>query len=311
MSNNLIIDMSNLLYRTFFANIKEQSEIVVGLCYVSALNCLAEYRNKFKANKVFLVFDAHCWRKDYTASDKCKSFKKYKGNRRQKLTTSEQEKLDIFDQHVDDFFDILANNTSLTVLRQDGLEADDIISGLVNVYDDCTNIIVSSDKDFMQLIRPNVILFDPVSKKTRNLSEYNNDPQYFLFHKCIRGDDGDNVMSAYPRVRSTAIEKAYGDEFERVKLMKHDFKVMAQDSKTGDYKELSYITEDVFKENRLLMDLNAQPKYVKKLIYTTIESALQETGKFNYFKFMRFCKKNNLINILDRIDYYVPLLSGK
>ena len=69
--------------------------------------------------------------------------------------------------------------------------------------------------------------------------------------------------------------------------------------------------DQVFKENRLLMDLNAQPKYVKKLIYTTIESALQETGKFNYFKFMRFCKKNNLINILDRIEYYVPLLSGK
>lgn len=66
------------------------------------------------------------------------------------------------------------------------MEADDIIAGLVNVYDDdTTNIIVSSDKDFMQLIRDNVILFDPVSKKTRNLSEYNNDPDYFLFHKCI------------------------------------------------------------------------------------------------------------------------------
>lgn len=303
--------MSNLLYRTFFANAKEQSEIIVGLCYVSALNCLAEYRNKFKANKVFLVFDAHCWRKDFTASAKCKSFKKYKGNRRQKLTTSEQEKLDIFDKHVEEFYELLCVNTSVIALRQDGLEADDLIAGLVNVYDDCTNIIISSDKDFMQLIRDNVILFDPASKKTRNLSEYNNDPDYFLFHKCIRGDDGDNVMSAYPRVRSTAIEKAYKDEFERIKLMKNDFKVMTQDAVSGDYVEVSYVTEDVYNENRTLMDLNSQPKYIKKLIYNTIDHSIHNTGKFNYFKFMRFCKRNNLINILDRIDYYVPLLSGK
>lgn len=51
--------------------------------------------------------------KDYTSSERCKSFKKYKGNRRQKLTTSEQEKLDIFDKHAEDFYDILATNTSL------------------------------------------------------------------------------------------------------------------------------------------------------------------------------------------------------
>lgn len=309
---NLLIDMSGMLYATFYAHSKNEStEIVLAMCYFSAFNKMLQLYNTHPCHRMVLVFDSSNWRKQYTSDlSKCVTNTPYKGQRRSSLSDSELKKLALFDEHVDNLYEMLKTNTSMVVMRNEGLEADDIIAGFTQIFDEDTNIIVSSDNDFLQLIRNKNVLIDLKTGKPKSLMDWNNDPEYFLFEKCIRGDDGDNVMSAYPRLRKTEIQAAYTDEFKKQNIMQHTFKAPYR-AADGTVKEATYTTKDVFEENQILMDLTKQPKHIRKRIFQTVEDCLENTGKYNHIKFMKFCKRNELISILDRIDAYVPMLAGK
>jgi len=303
----LVLDISNLLYRSFYAN-KEQDDMTsAGLAHHSALAYLNKYYKKHKPSKMIMTFDRPNWRKVYTLSDECYSKRIYKGQRRQNLTPAEQIKYQKFCEHLKDFEQIMRDHTSVVCLAAEGtdnrgLEADDLISGIVQKFHNTHNIIVvSSDKDLMQLLRyESVTLIDPATDTPRSLAEHDNDVNYFLFEKCIRGDAGDNVGSAFPRVRSTKIKAAYLDPFERENMMQTTW--TDEESNERSVKKL-------FNENKLLMDLTCQPDDIKELIEKTITEGLANPGKYSHFHFLKFCGKYELNRISDQIDSYVHMLS--
>lgn len=314
MKKNLIIDASNLLYRTFFANSKdkEAEDIIVGLCNQASLLHMKYYYNKFKPDNIIMAFDDYSWRKHYTADlSTCVTNKKYKGNRRKNLTASQEKMLAKFDEHVDDFCKLLQKRTKVIVLRKKYLEADDLIAGYVQMFDDDHNIVVSADKDFIQLLAsPNVTLIDPIKDKERDLEEWDNDASLFMFEKCIRGDASDNVQSSYPRLRSTKIREAHLDDFKFNNLMKHTFKVMELDRNNKPH-EVEYCTEDLYEENELLMNLTKQPKGIRNMIKKSIKESLENVGKFDYYKFMRFCAKHDMERICNDLNSLTPMLKNK
>lgn len=300
----LMFDMSNLLYRTFFAHHTEDDTTIAGLAAHSALTTLNKYFREQKPNKVVAAFDRTSWRKEYTASDECISKKPYKGNRRQTMTPAEKIKYQQFCAHLNDFEALIAENTSIITLAGAGLEADDVMAGFVQVVTlDPTNevVIISADKDMIQLLRfDNVRLVDPASGKDRSLEDWNGDPDYFMFMKCIRGDAGDNVQSALPKVRETRILKAFNDPYERANLMNESWN-------GADGRQ--FVVKDLYKENQLLMDLAAQPDDIQKLIVKTVVQAMKNPGKFSYFHFMKFLGKYELKKVAEQADNFVPLLS--
>lgn len=312
MARKLEIDASNILYRTFFAHIKESLDVNVGMCHHIALSTINKYFNNTKADEVILAFDDYSWRKAYTKHlDKCVTYKKYKGTRRKDMTPGDKAKLEKFDSHIQEFIDLFRNQTRVVVLHRKYLEADDLIAGYIQAHPDDEHILVSSDKDFMQLlVRNNLKIIDPMTDKERTLEEHNNDPDFFMFEKCLRGDSGDNVMSSYPRIRQTKIEEAYRDPLVRTNIMQNKFTVLVNDD-DGVPVEREFVTQEVFEENILLMDLTAQPDYIRDLIDETINDAIENRGKFNYIEFLRFCGKYELNAIRERADSYVSMLSCK
>lgn len=308
----LIIDANNILYRTFFAQVDDPEDIIIGMAHHSALTTLLKYWKSYSADEIVLAFDYGSWRKMYTEDlSQCVTYKKYKGQRRVGLTEKQSAKLAKFDEHIKEFAQIMETQTSLLVLRCQALEADDMIAGYVQNNPDMRHVIVSSDKDFMQLlVKHDVALIDPASGKPRSLSEYDNDPDYFMFSKCLRGDTSDNVISAFPRIRQTKIKQAYLDDYTKQAVMQNTFTVIVNVD-DGVVKEETFKTETVFEENDLLMNLESQPECIKELIVQAIENARKNRGKFNYLKFLRFCSDYELVNILNRIDNYVPMLAGK
>ena len=122
----------------------------------------------------------------------------------------------------------------------------------------------------------------------------------FIFEKCIRGDSGDNVQSAYPRVRKTRIMKAWNEPLERVNMMEETW--TNQLGKTMLVKEL-------FKENELLMDLAKQPQEWRDLMNHTIEENMVNPGKFSLFHFMRFLGKFEMHKVADNVTTYSEMLS--
>lgn len=310
MDRYLVFDISNLLYRTFFANKREDVMTNAGLAHHSALQTLNMYFRKYNPTKTVMAFDRSSWRKAYTKSDLCISGRPYKGNRRQKMTPSESARYEKFIEHLNHFEEIMRDRTAVACLAGDLLEADDLVAGFVDLYaEDNEVIIISSDQDLIQLLRSdNVSLIDPATGNDRREildDEYDGDVNYFLFHKCLRGDTGDNVMSALPRIRKTRIRKAYTDPYEQANLMAETWSMGVPDS--VGYRK--YRVKDLYEENKLLMDLSAQPEEIQDLITESITTTMADPGRYSHFHFLKFLGEYELKKISESIDNFVPMLS--
>lgn len=323
----LLFDISNILYRTFFVNKNLNVEESTGLAHHAALMSMNKFYKQFKPDKVIITSDRSSWRKKYTASKECLSQVPYKGNRRQKMTPAEKRKFAIFIKHVEEFEEILHVHTSLPVLANEGLEADDLIAGFCQAYgedgeDDI--IIVSRDRDLAQLqgngkdkIYTNITQYDPTTGKKITIEsaikdllkikdmkpipfEHNN-VEYFLFAKYLRGDTGDNVQSAFPGVRRTRINKAFADPYEKTNLLNESWKCGLRNKE--------FVVKDLVKEGELLMDLRQQPNDIRTRIFQTILDGMEDPGTFSYFDFMKWLGKHELKKISENLDRFVNLLS--
>lgn len=306
----LIIDTSNLLFRVAAANSRHNSgsaQDLAGLAMHSSLNTLKSFYRKVQPDQVALAFEGtDNWRKAYTASPVCVSKRLYKANR------VKDESMVPFFELIRSFEQLAREHTSLVCLSSPRLEGDDLIAGYAQYFSAKGDevIILSGDKDFIQLLDlPGVSLMNPDDGKLRGTDKKTGeriDPRYFMFEKCIRGDAGDNVMSAYPRVRATKIEAAFKDEYARTNLFNETWEF--SDPSTGEKR--TYRVGDLFKENELLMDLSKQPDDIRQLITSTIEHEVVHHGQFSLFHFQKFCGKYGLKKISEEATYFIELFSS-
>lgn len=91
------------------------------------------------------------------------------------------------------------NEMPIIQLLSDGVEADDLISAIVQhpAFKEDNKIIVSSDKDFIQLCDDSTVLYRPVQQeilnKKRIVEEYGIHPRNFCLARAIAGDKSDNL----------------------------------------------------------------------------------------------------------------------
>lgn len=314
MKTNLIIDGNNILYRTFHANNKsgDPDNVVIGLCIHSALITMNKLFRTFAPDDLIVVFDTTSWRKEYTKDlSLCVTNKKYKGYRRIDQTPDQTRLFEMLDEHIDDFADMLDDRTSVLVLRRELLEGDDLMAAYVQMNRDDENIVVSGDKDMMQLLRyPGVKVINPADGEPRSLDDWGGNADLFMFEKCIRGEakKNDNIQSSFPRLLRTKIMKVLDDPFLHENIMNHTFS-QPEELPDGSYGDVTYTTRDLFQENEILMDLRKQPDVIKRLMVKTVIAARESRGKYNHIKFLQFCTRQELDKILSRVEELVPMLS--
>jgi hypothetical protein len=306
----LIVDTANLLFRVAAANSKHNSgsvEDLAGLAMHSSLNTLKSFYRKVQPQQVALSFEGtNNWRKTYTRSAECKSKRIYKANR------VKDDSMAPFFALIASFEQLARQHTSLVCLSHPELEGDDVIAGYAQHFSAVGDevVILSGDKDFIQLLDlPGVSLMNPDDGKLRGHDKKTGlkiDPRYFMFEKCIRGDAGDNVMSAYPRVRATKIEAAFKDEYARTNLFNETW--VFSDPTTGE--KTTFRVGDLFEENKVLMDLTAQPAHIRELINQTILHEVVNHGRFSLFHFQRFCGKFGLKKISEDAQHFIELFSS-
>ena len=96
----------------------------------------------------------------------------------------------------------------------DKVEADDIIALIAKIYSQNNKkaTIVSSDKDFLQLVDSNIEVYSPIKKKhyTRSVvvEEFKTTPSNFLIGKAILGDQSDNLPGVN-RVGAKTLHKLF------------------------------------------------------------------------------------------------------
>ena len=193
----LVIDAMNTFIRNFtMINLMNpQGSHVGGL--VGFLKSLGFLVRTFNPTRVVVVFDgpgSTAARKNINSD--------YKANRQLTRITN----WEIYDNKDDEYASMSAQIERLIeylhmlpvdLLGIDKVEADDVIAYIVKEYKDSKVTIVSSDKDFMQIVNDKVEIYSPVKKKIYGPAEVLEEqgvlPSNYLVVKSLLGDNSDNL----------------------------------------------------------------------------------------------------------------------
>jgi len=314
----LVIDTANILFRVASAHGKYSSganaKDQAGLAMHMALMAIRSQYNKHKPDQVAITFEgAQNWRKAHTRGERAEpavSGRLYKGNR------VKDDSMIPFFELMEAFKNLAIEHTSLVVLQNPELEGDDVFAGYCRKFSAVGDEVIglSDDKDFVTLLQlPGVKLVRPDGTfRGKDKEGEIIDPKFFMYEKAFRGDVGDNVLPAYPKVRITKLKAAYdalqkGDTYLHSNLMNSTWEFT--DPSTGENRTMN--VGEMYNENICLMDLiNGQPADIQKLISDTIDHAVVHHGTFNLFHFQKFCGKFSLKKIGDEVGQFVPLLSS-
>jgi len=119
-------------------------------------------------------------------------------NREYEFTTPEEERENKYQQviRLTEYLD----NLPVLQLAVENVEADDVIAWLChcNEYAEWQKLIISNDKDFIQLCDDKTVLVRPgkneeVLNKNEVLEQYNIHPRNFAWARAITGDKSDNL----------------------------------------------------------------------------------------------------------------------
>jgi len=193
----LVIDAMNTFIRNFtMINLMNpQGSHVGGL--VGFLKSLGFLVRTFEPTRVVVVFDgpgSTAARKNVNSD--------YKANRQIKRITN----WEMYDDKEQEYASMSAQIERLVeylhmlpvdLLAIDKVEADDVIAYIGKEFDQSKVTIVSSDKDFMQIVNDRIQIYSPVKKKVYGpvevLEEQGVLPSNYLIVKSLLGDNSDNL----------------------------------------------------------------------------------------------------------------------
>ena len=195
----LIIDGLNTFIRVFsvIPTTNEDGVHVGGI--VGFLKSIGYVINMVSPTRVIIVFDGKggsTRRRKIYPEYKQNRKTKYRVNRTYDFASQEDEKQNMIMQlqRCVEYLDTLP----VTVLSYDNIEADDTIGYLTKqVLPDSNIIIMSTDKDFLQLANGRVKIWSPSKKKMYDdksvFEEFGISSQNYIWYRVLDGDKSDNI----------------------------------------------------------------------------------------------------------------------
>jgi len=194
----LILDMHNLFIRNFVVNptlSANTGDPIGGV--IGSLRSLQKLARMFQPSHIFAVWDGSGGsrkrrqkQKDYKSGRKPLNL-----NRAIDLQPDEIEQNKLWQmlrlrEYIADF--------PIIQLQFDSTEADDVIAHLVSKYPEQQKVIVSSDKDFIQLLQNNTTLLyrpiqDVILHRKNVTQEFGIQPCNFAIARAVVGDKSDNI----------------------------------------------------------------------------------------------------------------------
>jgi len=187
----ILIDLSQIMVASTMMSMgKDQSEVDINMVRHMVLNSLRMYRSKYheEYGELVLCCDGrHSWRREH--------FPQYKAARKSNREADKRDWTQIFGC-LDTIKSELKEFFPYKYLEIDTAEADDIIGVLARGAGTERVMIISGDKDFIQLqIYKNVKQYSPITKKLI----VDRDPAKYLKEHIMKGDSSDgvpNILSA-------------------------------------------------------------------------------------------------------------------
>ena len=213
MKRVMIVDALNAYFRAFIVNpsLSTNGQPIGGL--KGFLGILQKLCRDIKPDSVMIIWDGPGGsRKRREQNKNYKEGRKPIRVNRQTDLTDEQQRANMAWQQLR-LMEYL-NEFPVIQLRFDEVEADDVIAYATRMpqFEGWEKVIVSSDKDFLQLCDNETVLFRPIQKKVHTMfnivEDFDIHPRNFAMARAIAGDPSDNLKGV-PRAGLKSIAKNF------------------------------------------------------------------------------------------------------
>lgn len=207
------------------------------------------------------------------------------------------------------------NLLPVQIVCVDNIEADDAIAHLTMQYfqPKGSNIrIVSTDRDFLQLVSDKVEVYSPVKKKLYNesalLDEFKLHPNNYLLYRTITGDSSDSIpgvegiglktlLKNFPELLDNDVELNY--------IIEKSEKVLLEQKKPKKIFQTIVSCKDILDRNHKLMQLQDTDISLdsKNRIINLVESPIPKIDKYNFRKYL---SEDNLNTVFKNFDSWLP-----
>ena len=294
----LVIDGLNNFIRCFSAipMMSDNGYHIGGL--IGFLRSLSYIIKLIRPTRILIVFDGKGGSQkrkklfpDYKAGRAFKS----KLNRRVEFTKEGDERTSMVQQmsRLMEYLECLPVQT----FSLDNMEADDVISYVANKgkFTRCT--IMSTDKDFLQLVDDRINVYSPSKKKLYNTEtlkeEYDIHPENFLIYRMVDGDKSDNIPGVKGIGLKTLIKLYPEISTEAISLKE----LVSRDNRLSE-------NLDILKRNFELMDLKEIliSGNAKQKILDFVE---QKPNSLNSFKFRQMYLEDGFSNEIKNLEVWL------
>jgi len=259
-SRVLIIDGLNTFIRCWSSipTMNEDGDHIGGV--TGALKSIGYAIRQTQPSRVVVVFDGQGGSKR-----RKKVFSGYKAQRDKNklrvnrqyadLMNDEDERESMKRQFV--WLNEMLDGLPLTTMIYDGVEADDIMAYITTnlLKEDEQAVIMSTDKDFLQLVNDSTIVWSPTKKKMYNTKmvkeEYGIESKNLLLYRVLDGDKSDNIPGVYGCGIKTLV-KRFPEITEEKKLSVDDLLELAE-VKVEETKGKIKIYKDILKSKRQIL----------------------------------------------------------
>ena len=263
----IIIDMNQISVASLMMHLHmNKGELEEDMVRHMILNSVRMYRTMFNEDygEIVLAYDSRAyWRKEI--------FPQYKSNRRKNREEDNKDWDSIFGV-LNNIKEEIKEFLPYKVVEVYGAEADDVIATLCKHYQNEKVMIVSGDKDFIQLQKyPFVQQWSPITKKSVN----GYDPNVYIQEHILKGDTSDGI----PNVLSP--DNTFTDGLRQRPLGKKKI----QNWLDIDIDDLQDEVKRNYQRNNNLINLDNVPENLEKEIMVDFsEASCGDRSKLlNYF----------------------------
>ena len=263
----ILVDMNQISLASLMMHLHmNKGELDEEMVRHMILNSVRMYRTMFNEDygEIVLTYDSRAyWRREV--------FPQYKHSRRKSREADGKDWNSIFEV-LNQIKDEIKEFLPYKVVETYGAEADDVIATLCKHYQSEKIMIVSGDKDFIQLQKyDNVKQYSPITKKLVD----GVDPKVYIKEHVLKGDKSDGV----PNVLSP--DHTFTDELRQRPLTSKKLEsILAQ-----DIDELDDEIKRNYQRNDKLINLDNIPKTLESEILNSFNEASygDRSGLLNYF----------------------------
>lgn len=307
----ILVDISNLLFASYIGtfssskNVGIPSESKKMMCKEYVISRINNYVNRFqvKNEQIIIAWDSKSWREEV--------FPLYKFKRKEHRKDEDFENMMKFFNEFKKEINEMLPWRNISVARAEG---DDIIGVLTRYFQskDETVIILSRDKDFLQLINDDTKLLDPFSGKLKfgfvlykdkedkdvlwEVTDKRMAKQFLLF-QIISGDSTDGIPSIIQSDDHFIKTNKDKSRFGTKTILKKFF----SENETENIENLRKFHHEYkpnFDRNARLIDLNYTPKDIRENIIEEFNKPLVEKD-FSILE--NWCIENSLHSLLENL----------